>query len=139
VALTHDQIDGWSIVIGVAITGSRWSCNDGGESHGGLDVLMEAGLFEDFVAMMGHDACGRAGFGQGQAAAWRFLSRIQMQMSWPKGDTAVGDPKIGWSPRTQEPRAQVTRAAKGRRRISKSLYSPQKLWILIHVPSRHLL
>jgi hypothetical protein len=42
VASTRDQIDGWSIVIGVVIAGSSWSCNDGGKSHGGLwEVLME--------------------------------------------------------------------------------------------------
>jgi hypothetical protein len=34
--LTRGQIDGWSIVIGVVVAGSRWSCDDGGESHGRL-------------------------------------------------------------------------------------------------------
>jgi hypothetical protein len=51
----------------------------------------------------------------------------------------VGGPKIGWSPRTQESSTQDTRTAKGRQRISKSLYSPQKLWISLHVPLDHLL
>jgi hypothetical protein len=51
----------------------------------------------------------------------------------------VGCPKIGWSPRTQESRTQVTRTTKGRQRISKSRYSPQKLWTPLHVPSHPLL
>jgi hypothetical protein len=55
------------------------------------------------------------------------------------GRQCWGGPKIRWSPRTQESRTQVTRTAKGRQRISKSLYSPQKLWTLLHVPSRPLL
>jgi hypothetical protein len=37
--LTRGQIDGWSIVIGVVVASSRWSCNDGGESHGRLVKL----------------------------------------------------------------------------------------------------
>jgi hypothetical protein len=44
-ASTRGQIDGWSIVIEVVVAGSSWSCNDGGESHGGLwEVLMEVTL-----------------------------------------------------------------------------------------------
>jgi len=40
-ASAHDQIDRWSIVIGVVVADLRWSSNDGGESHGELDMLME--------------------------------------------------------------------------------------------------
>jgi hypothetical protein len=40
-ASTHGQIDGWSIVIRVVVVSSRWSCNDGGESHGARLMLME--------------------------------------------------------------------------------------------------
>ncbi|KAF8673343.1 hypothetical protein HU200_048903 [Digitaria exilis] len=35
---TRDQIDGRSIMIRVAVAGSRWSCNGGGESHGRLNL-----------------------------------------------------------------------------------------------------
>ena len=44
-ASTRDQIDRWSIVIGVVVADSRWSSNDGGESHGRLDVD-GGGLFQ---------------------------------------------------------------------------------------------
>jgi hypothetical protein len=37
------------------------------------------------------------------------------------------------------PEHKSTRTAKGRQRVSESLHSPQKLWILLHVPSRTLL
>ena len=34
-------------MIGVVVADSRWSCNDGGESHGGLDMLIDGdGLFQ---------------------------------------------------------------------------------------------
>ena len=45
-ALTHDQSDGWLVMIGVVVADSRWSCNDGGESHGRLNVDGD-GLFEE--------------------------------------------------------------------------------------------
>jgi hypothetical protein len=45
-ASTRGQINGWSIVIGVVVVGSKWSCNDGGESHGRLDRLMEVAYFQ---------------------------------------------------------------------------------------------
>jgi hypothetical protein len=35
-----------SIVIGVVVVGSKWNCNDGGESHGRLDRLMEMAYFQ---------------------------------------------------------------------------------------------
>jgi len=44
-ASTRDQIDRWSIVIGVVIVGSSRSSNDGGENHGRLDVD-RGGLFQ---------------------------------------------------------------------------------------------
>jgi hypothetical protein len=44
-ASTRDQIDGRSIVIWVVIAGSSWSCDDGGEGHDGLGVLMEVACF----------------------------------------------------------------------------------------------
>ena len=34
-------------MIGVVVADSMWSCNDGGESHGGLDMLIDGdGLFQ---------------------------------------------------------------------------------------------
>ena len=40
-ASARDQIDRWLIVIGVVVEDSRWSSNDGGESHKELGMLME--------------------------------------------------------------------------------------------------
>jgi hypothetical protein len=46
VASTRDQIDGWSIVIGVVIAGSSQSRDDGGESYGGLGHINGDGFFQ---------------------------------------------------------------------------------------------
>jgi hypothetical protein len=49
--------------------------------------------------------------------------------------TNVGGPKIGWIPRTRESRKKARNSRKtGRQRISESLHSPQKLWILYTCP-----
>ena len=40
-ASTHDQTDKRLVMIAVIVVHSRWSYSDGGESHGGLGVLME--------------------------------------------------------------------------------------------------
>ena len=37
-ASTGDQTHGRLVMIGVVVADSRWSSNDGGESHGRLDV-----------------------------------------------------------------------------------------------------
>jgi hypothetical protein len=47
-----------------------------------------------------------------------------------------GGPKIGRSSRTRESQMKTHNSRKtGRQRISESLYSPQKLWTPLHVPS----
>jgi hypothetical protein len=51
----------------------------------------------------------------------------------------VGGPKIGGSSRTQEIWTKTRKSRATRRQgISERLYSPQKLWIPLHVPSRPL-
>ena len=44
-ASTRDQIDGWLVMIGVVVADSRWSSNNGGESHGRLSVDVDS-LFQ---------------------------------------------------------------------------------------------
>ena len=44
-ASTHDQTDGRLVMIGVVVADLRWSCNDGGKSHGGLGMSMEMTCF----------------------------------------------------------------------------------------------
>ena len=46
VASTRDQIDVRLVMIGVVVADSRWSSNDGGESHGGLIHVNGDGLFQ---------------------------------------------------------------------------------------------
>jgi hypothetical protein len=54
--------------------------------------------------------------------------------------TNVEGPKIGWSPRTQDYEANTRKSRRDwGQRIPKSLYSPQKLSIPLHVTSRPLL
>jgi hypothetical protein len=53
------------------------------------------------------------------------------------GRQCWGGPKIGYSPRTQDSQTRVTRVAKRRQGISKSLYSPQScesLYTCPHTP-----
>ena len=38
VASTHNQTDEQLVMIGVVVVDLRWSCNDGGEGHGRLNV-----------------------------------------------------------------------------------------------------
>lgn len=40
--MARGQMDMWLIVIGVVVANSKWSSNDGDESHGGLGGLKEA-------------------------------------------------------------------------------------------------
>jgi hypothetical protein len=52
----------------------------------------------------------------------------------------VGGQKIGWSPQTQYSWTNARKLQEGRGQvIPESLYSLQKLWIPLHVPSRPLL
>ena len=55
-ASAHDQIDRWLIMIGVIVEDSRWSSNDGGESHGGLGVLMEVACL--WIVVIDATRCG---------------------------------------------------------------------------------
>ena len=71
-ASTRDQIDGRSIVIWVVIAGSSWSCDDGGEGHDGLGVLMEVACvrFAMLQAVARSKTCGSCGAPTGHGRVW---------------------------------------------------------------------
>jgi hypothetical protein len=53
--------------------------------------------------------------------------------------SVLGDPKNRMDSQNTRVRNKYTKVATRRQRIPKSLYSPQKLWIPLHVPSHPLL
>jgi hypothetical protein len=58
----------------------------------------------------------------------------------PRWAPMLGGPKIGRGPRKRESRRKMHNSRKtGRKGISESLYSPQKLRISLHVSSHPLL
>ena len=75
-ALARDQTDGRLVMTRVVVADSKWSSNDGGESHGGLDVLMEVACSSGFLKIWSN-MCRR----------WRATGQITR---WLKTGTVCG-------------------------------------------------